>query len=272
LNSLNFTIDAYQIDIDNRIVFSSQYARERDANNNPIATGRINQILNTVDPNATINSVQFFTNAITTRTKGLDIVLSDRINTPAGNFILTAAVNFNYTKIRDIRGSDVIEGDQVLKAKLFDRLERSRYESSVPKNKLTLSANYSLKKWSVLLRTVRFGEVTYLNAVDPTVPANNLPIEIDQTFSVKWITDVSISYSLTTGLNFTLGANNVFDVYPDKAYIDPRNNQFNLSGDRASNYTTARDNTSNGHFLYSRNVTQFGFNGRYVFAKLTFQL
>jgi iron complex outermembrane receptor protein len=272
LNSLNFTIDAYQIDIDNRIVFSSQYARERDANNNPIATGRINQILNTVDPNATINSVQFFTNAITTRTRGLDIVLNDRINTPAGNFILTAAVNFNDTKIRDIRGSDIIEDDQALKAKLFDRLERSRYESSVPKNKLTLSANYSLKKWNVLLRTVRFGEVTYLNAVDPTVAANNLPTEIDQTFSAKWITDVSISYSLMTGLNFTLGANNVFDVYPDKAYIDPRNNQFNLSGDRANNYTTARDNTSNGHFLYSRNVTQFGFNGRYVFAKLTFQL
>jgi iron complex outermembrane recepter protein len=272
LNSLNFTIDAYQIDIDNRIVFSSQYARERDANNNPVATGRVNQILNTVDPNATINSVQFFTNAITTRTKGLDVVLNDRINTPAGNFILTAAVNFNDTKIRDIRGSDIIEGDQVLKAKLFDRLERSRYESSVPKNKITLSANYSLKKWSVLLRTVRFGEVTFLNALDPTVAANNLPAEIDQTFSPKWVTDFSISYSLTTGLDFTFGANNIFDVYPDKLYIDPRNNQFNLSGDRAGNYTTARDNTSNGHFLYSRNVTQFGFNGRYVFAKLTLQL
>ena len=73
-------------------------------------------------------------------------------------------------------------------------------------------------------------------------------------------------------LNLTVGANNLFDVYPDKAYIDPRNNQFNFSRDPANNYTTVRDNTSNGHFMYSRNVTQFGFNGRYVFARLTFRL
>ncbi len=272
MNFLNFTIDAYQIDIDDRIVFSSQYARERDAGNNLVATGKVNQILNTVDPGATVNSVQFFTNAITTRTKGVDIVLSDRINTTTGNVVLVAAANFNNTKVKDIHGTDIIEGDQGLKAKLFDRLERSRYESSVPKSKITLSANYNVKKWGILLRTVRFGEVTFLNAVDPTVPANNLPTAMDQTFSAKWITDVSVSYSFLKSLNLTLGANNVFDVYPDKAYIDPRNNQFNLSGDPASNYTAGRDNTSNGHFLYSRNVSQFGFNGRYVFAKLTFQL
>jgi iron complex outermembrane receptor protein len=162
-----------------------------------------------------------------------------------------------------------------LKNRLFDRLERSRYESSVPKSKLTLSANYALSKWGFLLRAVRFGEVTFKNAVDPTDPANNLPREMDQTFSAKWITDISISYKIIKSLNFTLGANNLFDVYPDKMYIDPRNHQFNFSGDAVSNFPTppaVRDNTSNGHFLYSRNVTQFGFSGRYVFAKLTFQL
>lgn len=274
LNSLNFTIDAYQIDIDDRIVFSSQYARERDANNGNvlIPTGKVNQILNTVDPDARVNSVQFFTNAINTRTKGLDIVLSDRLRAGSGNLILTAAVNFNETKVRDIHGTDVIENDPALKAKLFDRLERSRYESSVPKNKLTLSANYGIKKWGILLRTVRFGEVTYLNAIDPTNPANNLPLQMDQTFSAKWITDISVNYAVVKSLNVTLGASNLFDIYPDKAYKDPRNNEFNLSGDPASNYSITRDNTSSGHFVYSRNVTQFGFNGRYVFAKLTFQL
>ena len=269
--TLSFTIDAYQIDIDNRIVFSSQYARER-ATNNDLIPGPINDILNTIDPNATINSVQFFTNAISTRTKGLDVVLSDRLSVGAGSLILTAASNFNSTKVREIQGTDVIEGDPVLKAKLFDRLERSRYESSVPKSKITLSANYARKKWGVMLRTVRFGEVTFRNAIDPTIPGNNLPLDIDQTFSAKWVTDISVSYKIIKSLNFTVGANNLFDVYPDRAYIDPRNDQFNLSGDRTNNYTTGRDNTANGHFLYSRNVTQFGFNGRYVFGKLTFQL
>ena len=270
--TLILSIDAYQIDIDNRIVFSSQYARERAANGDLVILGTVNQILNTVDPNATVNSVQFFTNAISTRTKGIDIVISDKLRMGQGSLILTAAANFNETKVKDIFGSEVIEDNATLKAKLFDRLERSRYESSVPKSKISLSVNYTLKKLGILLRTVRFGEVTFLNAVDPTIPTNNLPLEIDQTFSAKWVTDISVSYKLASTLNFTVGANNVFDVYPDKAYIDPRNNQFNLSGDPANNYTTTRDNTSNGHFMYSRNATQFGFNGRYVFARLTLRL
>jgi len=272
--NLSFTIDAYQINIDDRIVFSSQYARERDPNNNNsrIPGGKVNQILDTVDPNGLINSVQFFTNAISTRTRGLDIVLTDRFALGAGQLTVTAASNFNKTTVQSIHGSDVIESDAGLKGKLFDRLERSRYESSVPKSKLNLSANYSWNKLGVLLRTVRFGEVTFKNAIDPTLPANNLPLEMDQTYAAKWITDIAVSYKVIKSLNVTLGANNLFDVYPDKMYIDPRNNQFNLSGDPTVNYVGNHDNTSNGHFLYSRNVSQFGFNGRYVFARLTFEL
>lgn len=271
-DKLTFTIDAYQIDIKDRIVFSSQYARERDGSGNQIPTGKINQILNTVDPSGGINSVQFFTNAITTQTRGLDIVLSDKF--VFGNdskLIISAAANFNQTKVQTINGSDVIESDPSLKIKLFDRLERSRYESSVPKNKINLSINYATKKFSFLLRSVRFGEVGYLNAVDPNIPTNNLPLEIDQIFSAKWITDISVSYKIIKSLNFTVGANNLFDIYPDLAYIDPRNNVNNLaSAASGTSYTTGRDNTSNGRFIYSRNVTQFGFNGRFVFAKLTF--
>jgi iron complex outermembrane recepter protein len=271
-NQLTFTIDAYQIDIEDRIVFSSQYTRERDGSGNQIPTGRINQILNTVDPTGEINSAQFFTNAISTRTRGLDVVLSDKFDLGAkrGKLTVTAAANFNETKVENIKGTDVIESDPALKARLFDRLERSRYESAVPRNKINLSVNYSFSKWTFLLRSVRFGEVGYLNAVDPTIPANNLPLEIDQTFSAKWISDISVSYKITKSLDFTVGANNLFDIYPDKAYIDPRNNENNLaSPDSGVGYTTGRDNTSNGRFLYSRNVSQFGFNGRFLFAKIT---
>ena len=124
-----------------------------------------------------------------------------------------------------------------------------------------------------MLRTVQFGEVGFLNAADPNVPTNNLPLQIDQNFSPKWITDISISYKIIKTINFTIGANNLFDIYPDLAYIDPRNKETNLgSSASGTGYTTGRDNTSNGRFLNSRNVSQFGFNGRFVFAKLTFQL
>ncbi|RYY27272.1 MAG: TonB-dependent receptor, partial [Sphingobacteriaceae bacterium] len=273
MDGLTYTIDAYQIDIRDRIVFSSQYVRER-VNGVLNPAGLVNQILNTVDPNAQINSVQFFTNAISTRTRGLDVVLSDRIplNSNGSVLVLSASGNVNRTRVTKINGSDLINGTPTLLNNLFNRTERSRFESSVPTSKINLSADYTVKKFNVAARTVYFGKVTYLNAVDPTIAANNLPLTLDQTFAGKWVTDLSIGYRFTKQLNFTISANNLFDVYPDELYMDPRNNQNNLSGVATSNYTTGRDNTSNGRFRYSAAVSQFGFNGRFVLGKLTFTM
>lgn len=269
---LTYTVDAYQINIKNRIVFSSQYTRERDASGNLIATGTVNQILNTVDPTAQISSVQFFTNAISTRTRGLDVVITDRIPLGNNSLVLSASANFNQTRVTSVNGSDLINGNASLLSRLFNRTERSRYESAVPTSKVNLSGDYNIKKLIFAARTVYFGKVTNLYSTDPTIAANNLPLQLDQTFSGKWVTDLSIGYKITKQLNFLVSANNLFDVYPDQLYIDPRNNQNNLSGNSASNYTTNRDNTSNGRFIYSQAVQQFGFNGRFVQGKLTFIL
>lgn len=269
VKNFTFTIDAYNIDIRDRIVFSSQYSRERTATGTLIPTGIVNQILDTVDPNAQINSVQFFTNAINTNTAGLDVVLTNKFNlNNKSNFILSIAGNLNKTVVRSVTGSDLIESDATLKARLFDRLEQSRFESSVPKSKLNITGTFNINKLSILARTVRFGEVTYLNAIDPNVPANGLPVELDQTFSAKWVTDLSVTYQASKVWSLTIGANNIFDIYPDLLYIDPRNNENNLSGIAGSTYSGSLDNTSNGRFLYSRAVSQFGNNGRYVFTKV----
>ena len=234
-----------------------------------VPTGVVNQILNTVDPTAQINSVQFFTNAITTNTAGIDVVLTNKFTLGAkSSLILSVAGNVNKTVVRSVQGSDRIESDPALKAKLFDRLERSRFESSVPKNKLNITATYNIDKLSFVARTVRFGEVTYLNAIDPNIPANGLPAQLDQTFSPKWVSDFSVSYAASKVWSVTVGANNIFDVYPDKLYIDPRNNASNFNSSPTSNYSGSLDNTSNGRFLYPRAVSQFGFSGRYVYGKI----
>ena len=214
-----------------------------------------------------INSVQFFSNAVSTKTRGLDIVLTNRLDvgSKGDKLTLSAALNFNDTKVGDINTSNLIANNSTLTTNLFNRLERSRLEVSVPKSKINLSANYTTSKWGVLLRAVRFGEVSYVNAKDPNDSANNLPLAIDQTFAAKWVTDLTVNYKFTKELGFSIGVNNVFDVYPDEAYIDPRNNVNNRN-----NYTTSRDNTFNGRFLYSRNVQQFGFNGRFVFGKISY--
>ena len=264
--SLTFAVDAYQIGIKDRIVFSSQFVRE-----GATATSQtINRILDTADPNRQINSVQFFTNAIDTRTNGLDVVLTERLKFGKSTLTLTAAANFNKTEVTNVKPPSSIEGNQSLVNSLFDRQERARFESSVPRSKINLSAAYALGKWNFLARTVRFGEVTYINPTAPgTLTAGvPFPVENDQTFSPKWVTDLTVSYQLTKNLNATIGANNLLDVYPDRAYLNPRNNVNNVSADPTLSYSGGLDNTSNGRFLYGRAVQQFGFNGRFVFARL----
>ena len=270
-NAFTFTIDAYQIAIKDRIVFSSQFVREAGT------TGTVNTILNTVDPNQQINSVQFFTNAISTRTQGLDVVLTDRIRIGLNRLTLTASANVNQTKVTKIQGSDRIEGDPLLRARLFDRTEQSRFESSVPRSKINLNAAYTTGKWDFSARTVRFGEVTFISTTDPLntdgtpriVDGIPYPTANDQTFSAKWVTDLTITYRFLKHTSATIGANNLFDIYPDQAYLNPRNRETNLTGDPATRYSGNLDNTSNGRFLYSRAVTQFGFNGRFLFGRLS---
>ncbi len=250
LKTFTFTVDAYQIDIKDRIVLSSQFSR----NNAAVAA-----ILNPVDPLKQIGAVQFFTNAIGTTTRGLDVVLSDRIALSGNsNLTLAAAANFNKTTVTSVQTSNVIGSDAALTTILFNRQERARFEGAIPKSKINLSATYNVNRFNVSLRTVRFGETfAYYTAVDAIR---------DQTFSAKWVTDATIGYKLLKPLDLSVGVSNLFDIYPDKLNIDPNNSSTNTTT------FSANDNTNFGRFRYPTSAQQFGFNGRFVFAKLTYTL
>ncbi len=57
-----------------------------------------------------------------------------------------------------------------------------------------------------MARATRFGKVSSWNT-------NPL---LDETYEAKVVTDASISYQLIPQVRATIGANNLFDVYPDK--------------------------------------------------------
>lgn len=289
-SNLSFTVDGYFIRIDDRIVLSSQFNRS-----NPL----VNTILtnNSVDP--TINALQFWTNAINTETKGVDVVITQRFRLGAGNASLSVAGNYNKNVVvGGIQSNSVIddpannpgEADPTknpandLKAGLFDRQQRSRIEVAQPQTKLNITFNYDLRKYNLLLRTVRFGEVTNLSQTDPmsrnaatNAYWNDVGLGTDQTFSPKWTTDLVFTYKACPGLNLSVGANNLFDVYPDRVFVDPRNDPnayYNapVTSALGVNKTTGghnagRDLSNRGRFLFSAN--QFGFNGRFLFARVS---
>lgn len=235
--NLTFTADGYFTKINNRIILTDQFLR-KDV---PVEAQKQYDKLN-------VNAAQFFTNAIDTETKGLDIVISH--NTRFSDFKLdnNFAVNLNQTKqVGEIHSAGLLASPALEKI-YFSEKSRVYLEEAVPRVKASLSHTLSWKSASFYLRNTYFGKVTGADVVDANGDGIIEPNE-HQKIGDKIITDISVVYQFTKNIGLTLGVNNVFDIYPTK----------NLAV-----------SSNNDQFVYSRSTSQFGQNGRYVFSRLNF--
>ena len=235
--SFSLTADYYVVGIDDRIVLSNNFTGQS-------ATDALAAIGVTG-----ISGGRYFTNAIDTRTRGFDIIANYGLNLAnSGVLRLTAAYNRNRTRVTRV---DTLPTNlSGLRSSLFDRVEQGRIEDGNPENNLILSGNFDYRGIGLLARTQRFGQVTSYG----TTPTNAFG-PLDQTFSPKWITDVSASFGVRQ-FTVTLGADNVFDVYPDR-----NNNNGNISGPENGG------NSNFGIFPYN-GISPFGFNGRFIYTRL----
>lgn len=242
--NLNITADAYFIRIDDRIVLTDQFNRPTDAQ--VIANPSLADIQQRFDA-VGVNAAQFFANSIDTETKGLDVVISHNYRTGAIKLNNDFAINFNKTqKVGDVNVSPVLQ-NLGYESTYFSEKSRIYLEDSVPKVKASLSNNLSWNSFNFYLRNTYYGKVWGADIVDANFDGIILPNE-HQLISDKIITDLSIGYDISKNFNLTIGANNLFDIYPTK---------------------NVPASTNNDQFIYSRSTSQFGQNGRYVFSKLT---
>ena len=270
---LSLTVDAYQIDIKDRIVYSGAFSRG-------ILGFAATDYLG-------VNNVNFFANAANTKTQGIDIVANSKVAVGKGYLNATLAMNFNKNEVTGINSTPLINSDAKnptaenpdtwFKNRLFDRQQRSRIEVWQPNSKVNLSLNYSIDKLGVTLRVVRFGESKYVHNVDTeakkadgtfwnTIYSRDAAgaAYIEQTFKPVFITDLIVSYAFTKELSLSAGINNLMDVYPDQIYIDPRNAYGSVD------YNAGRDASNRGRLLFQPN--QGGYNGRFFFGRLAFTL
>ncbi|MCI4670033.1 MAG: TonB-dependent receptor [Bacteroidia bacterium] len=245
LPNLSLTIDAYQIEIKDRIGITGRFNGGQDP--------RFAAILDS----SGLSQVQFMTNAVDTRTRGLDFVMNYLIPIKSGSLTLTAAGNFTETMIpRDANGDPVIKTGDFLAGfgtVLFNREEISRLEVAQPRSKIILGANLKLGGFTINVNATRFGEIQYIHPIaDPRANAwKDGAIEtLDQTFSPKILTDVDLSYDIVEGVRIGIGGSNIFNVYPDRH--------------------THSANYGGGMFPYSRRVSQFGLSGAGFYGRLNF--
>ena len=225
------TIDGFNIDIDDRIILSSNF------------TGTaVQSILSRFQGFSGDIRPRFFTNAINTRTRGADIVLRYATTTADGGTLrLTGGFNYSENSILNdsIPNPPELRGVSEL---LFDRTERARLVEAQPRTNVRLGATYLRNNWAFELQQAQFGSFTTRSDNRETA-AGRLG---DQRFGAKWITDASVSYDFGT-LRGTVGADNLFNVYPDQITLANPDNYF---GSRQ--YSPFSPFGANGRFAYLR--------------------
>ncbi|MWC44507.1 TonB-dependent receptor [Sphingomonas carotinifaciens] len=183
---------------------------------------------------ADVSAARFFINGLATTTKGIDVVAHYRWRTAgAGAFDFTLAGNINDVKVTRVPTSTATLNPAPT---LFARSRILTLEDGTPQQKVTGTVDWSLDRLGALARVTYYGNVNQAG----TTPA------ADVFTGNRAITDLELRYAATKGAQIGLGVSNLFDVYPRETPL--ANNPSGVLG-----------------FPY---YSPFGFNGRYLYARL----
>jgi iron complex outermembrane receptor protein len=229
-HKLEFSIDAYQIDVNDRIFLTGAFNAAEVGNNYDQVIGSQGE-------------AQFFVNGGDIRSKGIEVV--GNYTTAFEKSILTfnASAIFSRNQVIHKNTLDLnVEhlSDDDLVNKYLNRQVIGQFETGTPRNKFIGFVQYKLGKFSTLFRGTYYGKVTELS----TSTSSNGEYW-DQTFSAQTVFDLSVSYDITKNVKFSVGGNNIFDKYPDLLREENR-----------------------GFYLYSNN--QQGSNGAYYYGRVLF--
>jgi len=245
-DKMTLTLDAYQIDITNRIaatggIFASGYGGQSSAVAAAIVANG-----NVLAPGVTNFGIQMFANGLDTQTQGAEMVLSYPTTLSGGGRIdwsLTAS--YNSTKITNINPTPAQLGNQAL----YGPGAISDITTASPKYKAILSAQYTADRWTLTVRESLFGPSTEYEQGDD---GNFYP----STVHAAAITDLTVAYRVADHLSVSVGATDLFDKRP---------NSYNP--DLIANYRANLDAQS---VLNSPGFAPYSINGGYYFGRVTF--
>ena len=175
------------------------------------------------------NNIQYFTNLIDTETDGFDIVASGVFE--AGNGTIDWRVSYNQSET-DAKNPGVLGVEDL-----------NTVETAAPEDKIIAAGNWTVDRWSTLLRVTRFGDTTRVfdfgGGFEPT-----------QTYGAVWSVDAEFAANISDAWTVAIGADNLLDEYPD-----PSSDDINYFGHLP--YDVLSGIGMNGRYLYLR--TQYDF-------------
>ena len=229
-DNVTFTVDFFHITINDRILLGATFG------------DTVSQRILVDSGFPTLGAVQFFTNGLDTRTQGVDI--TGGMTLPAGSsgtLDLSAAIN--YTKNRITRVAPlpaILQGTATDLTSILDLVTKVGIEEERPDWRGTVTAQYTVGRLHSL------GRVSYYGGFASAQPS----FTDREVYSAKTLVDVELGYQFSA-VNLSVGARNLFDVYPDRPKAEFNNN----------------DNT----FPWAA-ASPFGYNGRYLYARAQMSL
>ncbi|MBL8961949.1 MAG: TonB-dependent receptor, partial [Gemmatimonadetes bacterium] len=180
--SFTFSTDFYRIDVDDRVVLTGNM---------------INATTRTLLSNngfSGVGGARYFTNAIDTRTDGVDIVANYGVALTRNNTLrLGLAYNNNVTRVTYVKPTPAELA--TLGEALFDRSERVRYERGQPRSNFRLTSDHQWKWLNSVFQLQRVGSLVTVGSVTN--------IFQDQTFTPKWIADANVNIDVHRQLTVT---------------------------------------------------------------------
>lgn len=274
--NLTITADGYFVRINDRVILTDQFSRPSGT-----VTGSALELQRLFDQ-ANATAATFFANAINTESKGIDLVISHKTKFDNGATLRTdLAGTISQTKqVGDIKASKILADNGQIN-NYYSEASRIYLQQAFPRTKFNWSHSLTVNKLDLFIRNAYFGKVTDPNTVDVNGDGfigakivNGLAVENEHPiWGGRLITDLSIGYQLTSFAKIVVGANNIFDIYPDRNYNPTTAKRPTGVENGKIVYNAAAttvDLSNQNQFVYSRNTSQFGMNGRLLFARLNF--
>lgn len=228
---VRFSIDAFRVDVTNRITLSERLFGQ------PLVT-----FLQPLPGGLDTQSVRFFTNAVDTRTQGVDVSVDYSVALAKGTLNLGLAFNRAVTDVTRAAATTPALAAVDPSLVLVGVEELNTLQDAAPKTKLILTTALARDRWRLVVRGSRFGE---------TVRVFNFGggFEPRQQYGAEPQLDVDFSYDVSKSLTFAVGVVNLLDQYPDRSSSD-------------INYF--------GNLPYDI-LSPVGVNGRFVHAQVTWR-
>ena len=224
VDNFTITLDYFHIKLTNRILLGATFADS------------VSQAILADSGVTGIAGVQFFTNGLDTKTDGIDATANQRMSLGDGTLDLSLGANYTRNKITRVDPVPaVLQGKPTAITSILDLVTQLGIEKERPDWRGTLTGNYTISRFHAL------GRISYYGGFDSAQPS----FTDAEHYGGKTLVDTEIGYRFNQ-VNLSIGARNLFDVYPDQAHKEFNNN----------------DNT----FPWAA-ASPFGYNGRYLYTR-----